>query len=187
MTIKRRSRGFTLLELMVTVVIIGIITAIAVPVYLNQKRAAWDASVESDVRNAALAINTEDASNGTGDYHVYKADDNGSMTGTESTSTLDIGDADATSTDARTAATVDNSNGRASIAYITRGNDKSGTRISVTTGNVIMFRFFDNGNYIIYGFSSLNGRGTNPDGTPNYTGQYHMLSSINGREIVREI
>ena len=109
------------------------------------------------------------------------------MTGTYSTSTLDVGDADATSTDARTAATVDDSRGDAPIAYITRGDDKNGTRISVATGNVIMFRFFDNGNYVIYGFSSLNGRGTNPDGTPNYTGRYHMPSSINGREMVREI
>ena len=28
--------------------------------YLNQKRAAWNASVESDVRNDALAITTKD-------------------------------------------------------------------------------------------------------------------------------
>ena len=60
MTIKRRNRGFTLLRLMVTVVIIGILTTIAVPTHLNQKSAEWDASVESDVRNAALAITTED-------------------------------------------------------------------------------------------------------------------------------
>ena len=93
---------------------------------------------------------------------MYKSDDNGSMTGTYSTSTLDIGDADATSTDARTAATVDDSRGDASIAYITRGDDKNGTRISVATGNVIMFRFFDNGNYVIYGFSALKRHGNEP-------------------------
>lgn len=50
----------TLLELMVTVVIIGILTAIAVPTNLNQKSAEWDASAESDVRNATLSITTED-------------------------------------------------------------------------------------------------------------------------------
>lgn len=104
---------------------------------------------------------------------MYEADGNGSMTGTYSTSTLDVGDADATSTDARAAATVDDSRGDAPIAYITRGDDKNGTRISVATGNTSSY----SGSSIMGITSSMgsvrwNGMGTNQDGTPNYTGRY---------------
>ena len=48
------------------VIIIGILAAVAVPIYLNQRRSAWRASVESDVKNVSLAIETVSAqSNGT--------------------------------------------------------------------------------------------------------------------------
>jgi type IV pilus assembly protein PilA len=61
---KKGDEGFTLIELLVVVVIIGVLVAIAVPVYLNYRKGAADKSAQSDVRGAISAIEQYYTDNG---------------------------------------------------------------------------------------------------------------------------
>ena len=51
----QKATAFTLIELLIVVVIIGILAAIAIPKFANTKEKAYVASMKSDLRNLITA------------------------------------------------------------------------------------------------------------------------------------
>jgi type IV pilus assembly protein PilA len=113
--IDEKEEGFTLIELLVVMIIIGILAAIAIPVFLSQRQKGYDASVKSDLRTLANELEAYNT-----DYQAYPA----TVAAMPTSATASTGGATAVSGTVATGDTVRTSSGNTFSYYLgTSKND----------------------------------------------------------------
>ncbi len=105
---RRNRKGFTLIELLVVVLILGILTAIALPSYLSSVNASREGAANTNARALASSVQAHAITNGSYDTTLtdYSTDMGGTIPLNPCTGTTTGYSIAATSTTATVAATV---------------------------------------------------------------------------------
>ncbi len=71
---EEREGGFTLIELLVVIIIIGILAAVAIPVFLSQRQKGYDAASKAELKTIATAQESYATDSVGGKYTAVEAD-----------------------------------------------------------------------------------------------------------------
>ena len=74
----RDEGGFTLIELLVVILIIGVLAAIALPIFYRQREKAYISQIQASLKNAATATEAWSISNG-GDFSALDGQDGSAL------------------------------------------------------------------------------------------------------------